>query len=147
MFQQLQNGCCVGVACVHAQSYPMLCDPMDCSLPGSSVHGIFQARILEWVAIPFSRGLSQSRGQTCVSCIGRWILYHSTWEAPNTTLLSISIRALGWLHGLSVSSHILKRKFFFFFSWTVGLNSWLKIFSKPQCKQICSHPSISVPFT
>ena len=38
-----------------AQSCPTLCDPMDCSLPGSSIHGIFQARILEWVAIPFSR--------------------------------------------------------------------------------------------
>ena len=41
-----------------AQSYPPLCDPMDCSLPGSSVHGILQARILEWFAIPFSRGSS-----------------------------------------------------------------------------------------
>ena len=40
------------------QSCPTLCDPMDCSLPGSSVHGIFQARILEWVAISFSRGSS-----------------------------------------------------------------------------------------
>ena len=40
------------------QSYPTLCDPMDCSLRGSSVHGILQARILEWVAIPFSRGSS-----------------------------------------------------------------------------------------
>ena len=39
-----------------AQSCPTLCDPMDCSPPGSSVHGIFQARILEWVAISFSRG-------------------------------------------------------------------------------------------
>ena len=38
-----------------AQSCPTLCDPVDCSLPGSSVHGIFQARILEWVAISFSR--------------------------------------------------------------------------------------------
>ena len=41
-----------------AQSCPTLCDPMDCSLPGSSVHGIFQARVLEWVAISFSRGSS-----------------------------------------------------------------------------------------
>ena len=41
---------------------------MDCSLPGSSVHGIFQATILEWIAIPFSRGSSQPRGQTWVSC-------------------------------------------------------------------------------
>ena len=41
-----------------AQSCPTLCDPMDCSLPGSSVHGIFQARVLEWIAISFSRGSS-----------------------------------------------------------------------------------------
>ena len=45
------------------------CDPMDCSPPGSSVHGILQARILEWVVISFSRGSSQSRGQTQVSHI------------------------------------------------------------------------------
>ena len=52
---------------------------MDCSPPGSSVHGIFQARIQEWVAISFSRGSSRPRDRTCislVSCIGRWILYH-----------------------------------------------------------------------
>ena len=47
-----------------AQSCPTLCDPMDCSLPGSSVHGIFQARVLEWVAISFSRGSSGPRYQT-----------------------------------------------------------------------------------
>ena len=50
--------------CMHAkslQSCPALCDPMDCSLTGSSVHGILQARILEWVAMPFSRGSSQPR--------------------------------------------------------------------------------------
>ena len=44
--------------CVCAQSCPTLSNPMDCSLPGSSVHGIFQTRILEWVAMPFSRGSS-----------------------------------------------------------------------------------------
>ena len=44
-----------------AQSCPTLCDPTDCSLPGSSIHGIFQARVLEWVAISFSRGPSQPR--------------------------------------------------------------------------------------
>ena len=52
---------------------------MDYSLPGSSVHGILQARILEWVAMPSSRGSSQPRDWTHVSyisCIGRWILYH-----------------------------------------------------------------------
>ena len=50
-----------------AQSCSTLCDPMDCSLPGSSVHGILQARVLEWVAISFSRGSSQPRDQTQVS--------------------------------------------------------------------------------
>ena len=51
------------------------CDPIDYSLPGPSVHGILQARILEWVAIPFSRGSSWPRDQTRVSCIrgGLWI--------------------------------------------------------------------------
>ena len=44
---------------------------VDCSLPGSSVHGILQARVLEWVAVSFSRGLYQPRDQTRVSCIGR----------------------------------------------------------------------------
>ena len=49
---------------------------MDCSPPGFSVHGISQARILEWVAISFSRGPSPPRDGTFVSCIGRQILYH-----------------------------------------------------------------------
>ena len=52
-----------------AQSCPTLCDPMDCSLQGSSVRGIFQARVLEWVAISFSRRSSQPRDQTQISCI------------------------------------------------------------------------------
>ena len=52
-----------------AQSCPTLCDLMDCSLPGSSVHGIFQARVLEWFAISSSRESSHPRDQTQVSCI------------------------------------------------------------------------------
>ena len=52
-----------------------VCDTVDSSPPGSSVHRILQARILEWVAIPFSRGASQLRDRTWVSCIGRQILY------------------------------------------------------------------------
>ena len=55
------------------QSCPILCDPMDCSPPGSSVHGILQARILEWVAMSSSRGSSQIRDQNCISCISRQI--------------------------------------------------------------------------
>ena len=52
-----------------AQSCPTLCDPMDCSLSGTSVHGIFQARVLEWIAIALSRGSSRPRDRTWVSCI------------------------------------------------------------------------------
>ena len=52
-----------------AQSYPTLCDPMDCSLPGSTVHEILQERLLECIAIPCSRGSSQTRDRTQVSCI------------------------------------------------------------------------------
>ena len=59
---------CVCV-CVCALSCPTLCNSMDYRLPGSSVHGISQARILEWVAILFSRGSSQPRDQTHISCM------------------------------------------------------------------------------
>ena len=56
------------------QSCPTLCDPMDCSSPGSSVHGILQARILEWVAISFFQGSSRPRDRTLISCIGRRLI-------------------------------------------------------------------------
>ena len=65
-----------------AQPCPTLCDPMDCSLPGSSVHGIFQARMLEWGAISFSRGSSQPRDQPQVShIVGRRFYLSATREA------------------------------------------------------------------
>ena len=70
---------------MHTQSCLTLCDPLSCSPPGSFVHGIFQARILEWVAISYSRWSSQPRYQTHVSYISytcRRIIYHcTTWEA------------------------------------------------------------------
>ena len=72
-----------------------------CSSPGSSVHGIHQAKTLEWVAISFSRGSSLSRDRTCVSCVsctGRQILYHcTTWETKGKTKLltwSICFKAI-----------------------------------------------------
>ena len=71
------------LAHVHARSYPTLCNSMDCSPPGSSVHGILQARILQQVAVSFSRGSSWPRDRISISCIGRWILYHrATREGP-----------------------------------------------------------------
>ena len=67
--------------CEVAQLCLTLCDPMDCSLPGSSVHGIFQARVLEWVAISFSRGSSPPRDQTWVSrIVGRCFTIWATRE-------------------------------------------------------------------
>ena len=65
--------------CSVIQSCPTLCNPIGCSLLGSSIHGILQARILDWVAMTSSRGSSHPRDQTpisYVSCIGRQILYH-----------------------------------------------------------------------
>ena len=57
----------------------ILCDPMDCSPAGFSVHGIFQTKILEWVTISFSRGSSWAKGWTLISCVShtsRWVLSH-----------------------------------------------------------------------
>ena len=68
--------------CIHAQPCPTVCDPMDCKLPGSSVHGISQARILEWVAISFSKGSSWPRHWAPVSFIaGRFFTIWAIREA------------------------------------------------------------------
>ena len=64
---------------VYVQSHPTVCNPRDCSPSGSSVHGIFQARTLNWVAISYSKRSFWPRDWTlisCVSCIGLWILYY-----------------------------------------------------------------------
>ena len=95
------------------QLYPTLLDSMEYNPPGSSVHGIFQARILEWVAMPSSRGSSQPKDLTCisyVSCIGRRVLYHSRHlgsQLPKWCVTYIVIKnALGisWMIKVSVSS-------------------------------------------
>ena len=72
--------------CLVTQSCLTLCNATDCSPPGSSAHGILQARILEWVTISSSRGSLQPRDRTCVSgisCIGRQILHYCTFT-PNS---------------------------------------------------------------
>ena len=77
-----------------AQSCLTLWEPMECSLPGSSVHGILKARILEWVAISFSRWSSQSRTQTWVSCMtGGFFTIWATREAV--------------IHGLSTAPNLI----------------------------------------
>ena len=74
--------CC----CLATKSSTILCNPMDCSPPGSSLHGISQARILEWVAIPFSRVSSQPRDQTPISCISCLAGVFCTTEPPGKPL-------------------------------------------------------------
>ena len=75
--------CCY--CCLVIKSYLTLCDTMNCSLPSSSVHGILQARMLEWIAISFFRESFRPRDQTCISCTDRQIPYHSaTREAPKS---------------------------------------------------------------
>ena len=74
--------CCVCV--LVAQSCLTLCDPTGCSPPGFSVHGILQARILKWIAIPFSRGTSQPRNRNLVSCMaGR---FFTVWATGKSSL-------------------------------------------------------------
>ena len=98
------------------QSCPTLCDPMDYSTPGSSVHGILQARILEWVAMPSSRGSSPPRHWTRVSyvfCIaGGFFTMSTTWEAQckvTQPLWTIVLRfkdAVCWTHSFNIFTDI-----------------------------------------
>ena len=97
------------------QSCPTLCDPTDYSLPGFSVSGILQARILEWIAIPFSRGSSQPREQTWVSCIaGR---FFTVWTTGKTNQGS-NPNPLHWKH----------RVFFFFFFTMIKVFTFIYLF-------------------
>ena len=97
------------------KSCPALCDAADCSLPGSSVHGILQARILEWVAISFSRGSSRPRNRTRVTCIaGGFFADWAMREAHDMSRLTKFLRALrapewsspGALHPLSPKASV-----------------------------------------
>ena len=73
--------------CLIAKSCSTLWDPIDCSPPGSSVHGISQARILEWVTLSFSRRSSQPKEWTHISYIGRWVPYH--WATSSVQFSSV----------------------------------------------------------
>ena len=81
-------------------SWLTLCEPRDCSPPSSSVHGISEARILEWVAISFSRGSSLPRDWNCIPWIGRLILYHwATSEAQSSRSIVVQWLSHVWPFG------------------------------------------------
>ena len=93
----LHIGTCAYV-CSVAHFCPTLCLNMDCSLPDSSVHGISQARILEWVTMPSSMGPSWPRDPTCIPCTGRQILYCcAIWGSPYWHTLLLSRFSCVWL--------------------------------------------------
>ena len=86
-------------------------DFMDCSLPSSTVHGIFQATVLQWVAISFSRGSSWAGYWTCISCVcctGRWVLCHCECVYVSPTLKrTVYYRAPVWVPWVTGNSHQL----------------------------------------
>ena len=109
-----------------AQSCLTLWDPMDCSLPGFSVHGIFQARVLQWVAISFTRGSSWPRDRTQVSCIaGRcftfWAIREAQWKqretlfggAPKSLQMVTGAMKLTDACSLEERRHIKKQRHYF----------------------------------
>ena len=96
-----------------AQLCPTLCDPMDCSLPGSSIHGIFQEGILEWVAMSFSRRSCRPRDWTWVSC--RQTLYHLRHQGRqlpnqwlNVNIIQKPIPSALNIYNISINTEILK---------------------------------------
>ena len=114
---------------VCSQSCLTLCDPMDCSPPGSSVHGILQARILEWVTISYSRGSSQPRDWTdisCGPCTGRWVVYHlshvllTKYKFLSTLISLAAITKYHRLGGFSSRHFSLLAGQYIPCSWTLG---------------------------
>ena len=101
--------------CVSHCSHVQLCNPTDCSPPGPSVHGVLQARTLEWAAVPSSRGSSPPRDRTCVpyvSCIGRWVLHHECHLGSPTPWCShANPMTHGLRHGALIRSSALGHVF------------------------------------
>ena len=118
-----------------AQSCLILCDPMDCSPPGFSVHGILRARILEWVAIYFLRESSWSRDQTQVSCVvGRFFTIWATREAGLwkfswiINILNITVVSITFVVRKTHGGGVLP-----FAGTSESLGSLDKIFDQAQC--------------
>ena len=110
-------------------SHVWLCNPMDCSLPGSSVHGILQARILKWVAMPSSKGSSRPRDQSsvCLLLAGGFFTINTTLEAPTNMYLDYSTTTiiLKWIYNLQRNEIDI---LIWYYSVLIGGMGWL-IFS------------------
>ena len=118
---------------------------MVCNLPGSSVHGNFQARIPEWVAISCSRDSSQPRDQTCISgisCIGRQILYHYA-TTYICVYVCVCVCVCVCMHVLSCFSHVQ----FFAALWTIACQAPLSMgFPRPEYwSRLPFHPPRDLP--
>ena len=108
------------------QSCPTLCNPMDCSPPGSSVYGIFQARILEWITLPCSRRSPWTRNETWVSCIaGRFFTIWATREALSKVIIDYN-------YDLSFAIHQIVTKLSFL-DFKVSLCIYLSMREKTPC--------------
>ena len=124
--------------CLYAQSYLTLCNPMDCKLPGSSVHGIFQARILEWVTISASRGSSQPRDRNPhLWCLLHWhadsLLTALPGKLVNFSDINLSSTQLTYKNKTQYSillSLWFSQNALIYFYWTHIYFSWTLVFSK-----------------
>ena len=112
MYQKI-NGHLLKYVCVLVtQMCLTLWDPMNCSLPGFSVHGIFKARILKWVAISYSKGHSQPTDWTWIFCVSsKWILYPcTTWECFAINLTKYDLYEENYKNVNKISKHNQKNK-------------------------------------
>ena len=138
---EVRHGVTVLASCVHAkvlQSCPILCDPMDCSPPGSCPQGIIQARILEWVVVFSSRGSSQPRDGTHLFFVfpvlaGRFFATNATWEAL-ISFLGLYYKSRGLKQQIFILSHFWRLEF---------QNQGVGRVSSPWRLWICSTPSPS----
>ena len=126
------GNCC----CLVTQSCLIVCSPMEWGPPGSSVRGIFQARILEWVAISFSRGSSQPRNQTRIFCIAD---IHFTVWATREAILSTNSTYFSWCNNTTETCIIC---IFLKYMWSIHHNKpYGRLWYSPQLEmtETCTH--------
>ena len=128
-----------GILCLVAQSCLALWDVMDCSPPGSSVHRIFQARILEWVAMPSSRGSSSPRDRTQLSSISgrvfKAFFFYTQWLIPLNPLVRLSF--FGWPGSPREFEPHVSLQFLGNKRWPIFISWFLKLSDAISCSPAC----------